>query len=94
MNNTNSYQGYRYPAEMIAHAVWLYHRFTLSFRDINELLAERGINVTHETTRQWRMEFDQHYANTLRIRCEYVAKPPMPPRRYLVPGRGLYNHQR
>ena len=38
----NPYAGYRYPAEIISHAVWLYHRFTLSFRDIEEMLAERG----------------------------------------------------
>ncbi len=49
----NPYHGYRYPAEIISHTVWLYHRFTLSFRDIEDLLAERGIVVTYETIRQW-----------------------------------------
>ena len=49
---TNPYAGYRYPAEIISHAVWLYFRFTLSFRDIEELLAARGILVTYETIRQ------------------------------------------
>ena len=55
MNDTRStlrYPGFRFPAEIIVHAVWLYHRFTLSFRDIEDLLAERGIIVTHETIRQ------------------------------------------
>ncbi len=44
----NAYNGYRYPAEIISHAVWLYHRFTLSFRDIEEILAERVIIVSYE----------------------------------------------
>jgi transposase-like protein len=55
MNDTRStlrYPGFRFPAEIIGHAVWLYHRFTLSFRDIEDLLAECGILVTHETIRQ------------------------------------------
>ena len=50
MNDTRStlrYPGFRFPAKIIGHAVWLYHRFTLSFRDIEDLLAERGIIVTH-----------------------------------------------
>ena len=46
MNNSNIYAGYRYPAQIISHAVWLYHRFTLSFRDIEELLAARGVVVS------------------------------------------------
>jgi putative transposase len=48
--------------------VWLYHRFTLSFRDIEDLLAERGIIVTHETIRQWCLRFGQEYANSIRRR--------------------------
>ena len=48
-NHTPSYHGYRYPPEIISHAVWLYHRFCLSFRDVEDLLAERGIMVTYET---------------------------------------------
>ncbi len=46
---TNPYAGFRYPAEIIGHAVWLYHRFTLSFREVEEIPAERGIIVSHET---------------------------------------------
>ena len=49
----NTYKGYRYPQEIISHAVWLHHRFTSSFRVIEELLACRGIVVTYETIRQW-----------------------------------------
>jgi putative transposase len=62
------YTGYRYPAEIISHAVWLYFRFTLSFRDIEELLAARGIVVTHETVRQWCLKFSQSFANEIRRR--------------------------
>ena len=47
------YHGYRFPPEIIAHAVWLYFRFHLSFRDVQDLLAERGVVVSHETIRQW-----------------------------------------
>ena len=50
MNKSNQlYRGYRFPSEIISHAIWLYHRFCLSFRDIEDLLAERGIVVTYET---------------------------------------------
>ena len=45
MKNSNIYAGYRYPAQIISHAVWLYHRFTLSFRDIEELLAARQVSL-------------------------------------------------
>ena len=48
-----SYRGYRFPPEIIQHAIWLYVRFTLSFRDIEDLLAERGIMVSYETVRRW-----------------------------------------
>ena len=48
-----SYAGYRFPPEIIQHAIWLYLRFTLSFRDVEELLAERGIDVSYETIRRW-----------------------------------------
>jgi len=52
MNNpTPSYQRHRFPSEIISHAVWLYHRFCLSFREVEELLAKRGISVTYETIR-------------------------------------------
>src|SRR5712671_36629 len=47
------YAGYRYPAEIIGHAVWLYFRFALGLRMVEELLAARGIIVSHETVRQW-----------------------------------------
>ena len=68
MNSQSNYHGHRYPAEIISHAVWLYHRFTLSFRDIEDLLAERGIIVSYETIRQWCLKFGPEYARKLRKR--------------------------
>jgi len=65
---TPSYAGYRFPPEIIAHAVWLYFRFSLSYRDVEELLAERGVIVTYESVRQWCRTFGQTYANGLRRR--------------------------
>ncbi len=63
-----NYKGFRFPSEIISHAVWLYFRFSLSFRDVEELLAQRGIVVTYETVRQWCLKFGQSYANELRRR--------------------------
>jgi putative transposase len=62
------YHGYRSPPEVIAHAVWLYHRFGLSFRDVEDLLAERGVTVTYETIRQWCLTFGLDYDRRLRSR--------------------------
>jgi putative transposase len=62
------YHGYRFPPEIIAHAVWLYFRFHLSFRDVQDLLAERGIIVSHETIRQWCTKFGATFAAGLRRR--------------------------
>ncbi|ABK45142.1 hypothetical protein Mmc1_2646 [Magnetococcus marinus MC-1] len=65
MENTPSLcQGYRYPGEIISHAVWLYHRFTLSFCNVEEIPASRGVNVPHESIRQWCLHFRQDYAIT------------------------------
>ena len=63
-----SYKGHRYPAEIIAHCVWLYHRFPLSFREVEELLLVRGVIVTYETIRQWCAKFGPVYAAGLRRR--------------------------
>ena len=63
-----SYHGYRFPSEIISHAVWLYHRFALSFRDVEDLLAQRSITLTYETIRQWCLTFGPSYARTLRRR--------------------------
>ncbi len=65
---TPSYQRHRFPSEIISHTVWLYHRFCLSFREVEELLAERGITVTYETVRQWCRKFGSAYARKLKKR--------------------------
>ncbi len=62
------YKGFRYPQEVISHAVWLYFRFSLSYRDVEDLLAERGILVAYETIHQWPRKFGQSFANRLRRR--------------------------
>ena len=63
-----SYAGYRFPAEVISHAIWLYFRFPLSLRMVEEMLAARGIVVSHETVRQWALKFGQAFANEIRRR--------------------------
>src|SRR5713101_1616777 len=63
-----SYHRHRFPAEIISHAVWLYHRFCLSFRDTEDLLAQRGITVSYEAIRQWCRRFGPAYARFLRRR--------------------------
>jgi putative transposase len=62
------YKNHRFPTEIISHAVWLYFRFCLSFRDVEELLCERGVSVTYEAIRKWCRKFGQQYANQLRRR--------------------------
>ena len=62
------YKGYRFPAEIIGHCVWLYFRFSLSYRDVEEMMAARGVVLTYETVRQWCLKFGQTYANELRRR--------------------------
>ena len=66
MKNQNIYKRYRFPSEIIQYAVWLYYRFNLSHRDIEDLLAERGINVTYEAIRLWCIRFGPRYATRLR----------------------------
>jgi putative transposase len=66
MKNQNIYKRYRFPPQIIQYAVWLYYRFNLSHRDIEDLLAERGINVTYETIRLWCIKFGPKYATRLK----------------------------
>src|SRR5580700_10547277 len=63
-----SYPRHRFPAEIISHAVWLYHVFSLSLRDVELILAERGIVVTHESIRHWSLKFGSDFAARLRRR--------------------------
>ena len=62
------YSGYRFPAEIISYAIWAYHRFCLSFRDVEDLLAERGIIVSYETIRLWCQKFGPDYARKVKRR--------------------------
>ena len=64
--HTVSYSRHRFPAEVIQQSVWLYFRFPLSFRDVEDLLAQRGIDVSYETVRRWSVRFDLAYARKLR----------------------------
>ncbi len=57
------YAGHRFPAEVISHGVWLYFRFPLGLRMVQEMLAARGIIVSHETVRRWALKFGQEFAN-------------------------------
>src|ERR671912_3071963 len=61
-----SYARHHFPTEVIRHAVWLYLRFTLSYRDVEELLGERGLDVSYETVRRWALKFGPAYARNLR----------------------------
>ena len=63
-----SYRGHRYPAKVISHCAWLYFRFPLSFREVEELMLQRGVIVSYETVRRWCARSGQAYANGLRRR--------------------------
>src|ERR1700719_2921812 len=65
---TISYARHRFPAVVIRHAVWLYFRFTLSYRTVEDLLAERGLDVSYETVRRWVLKFGPLFARELRLR--------------------------
>ena len=67
----NTYKRHRFPPDIISYAVWLYYRFNLSHRDIEDLLAERGITVTRESIRLWCMKFGALYAR--RLKRKYLA---------------------
>ena len=66
--STNPYKNHRFPVEIISHGVWLYYRFCLSYRDVEELLFIRGVIVSYEAIRKWCRKFGQAYANQLRRR--------------------------
>jgi putative transposase len=91
-----TYPGYRFPAEIISHAVWLYHVFSLSLRDVELILAERGVMVTHESIRFWCKKFGADFARKLRRRrpkpgvfakCIWARSgQPVPPAKITNPG--------
>src|SRR5260370_8241180 len=63
-----SYRRHRFPPAIIQHAIWLYLRFTLSYRDVEDLMAERGLDVSYETVRRWVLKFGPMIARNLRQR--------------------------
>jgi putative transposase len=63
--SVSPYHRHRFPAEIISHSVWLYFRFALSFRDVEEMLAMRGVALSYETIREWCLKFGQIYVNVL-----------------------------
>ncbi len=63
-----SYARHRFPSEIIQYAVWLYCRFSLSYRDVEDLLAERGVDTSYESVRRWVMKFGRVYAQRIRNR--------------------------
>ena len=75
-----SYRRHRFPAEIIQHAIWLYLRFTLSYRDVEELLAERGLDVSYETVRPLGAEIRP-------VNRAQAAARPAPPERAMAPRR-------
>jgi len=68
MSSSNPFRGFRYPAEVIEHAVWLYHCFSLSLRDVELIMAARGIVVSYESIRDWGLRFGRLFANELKRR--------------------------
>lgn len=88
-----SYSGYQFPPEIIHQAIWLYLRFTLSLRDVEDLLAERGITISYETVRRWVNHFRSTIAADLRKRRPRRYQPrrieAFAPRRWTHGGRRL-----
>ena len=87
MPSPSLYHRHRFPAEIISHCVWLYFRFSLSFRDVEEMLAMRGISLSYETVREWCLKFGQTYANGLRHKSPRPGRP-------MALGRGVSQNQR
>jgi transposase-like protein len=74
MSSSVSYKRHRFPSQIIAHAVWLYFRFPLSLRLVEEMLLERGIVVSYETIRRWGKTFGPAYARRLRRSCRLMCR--------------------
>ncbi|NRP75839.1 hypothetical protein ILFOPFJJ_06762 [Ensifer psoraleae] len=69
------YRRHRFPAQVIAHAVWLYFRFPLSLRMVEDMLAARRVIVSHQTVRLWAEKFGRHFANNIRKRSAGKSSP-------------------
>jgi transposase-like protein len=87
-----SYRRHRFPAEIIQHAIWLYLRFILSYRDVEELLAERGLDISYETVRRWVLNFGPLIARKAAAgpRAEFAADSTSRRGRVAHPGRRSY----
>ncbi len=66
VSSVSLYKGHRFPAKIISHCVWLYFRFSLSFRDVEDMMAERGVMVSYESVREWCLKFGAAYAKRIR----------------------------
>src|SRR5216684_8980334 len=66
VSSVSPYKGHRFPTKIISHCVWLYFRFSLSFRDVEEMMAERGVVVSYESVREWCLKFGAAYAKRIR----------------------------
>lgn len=66
MSSSSLYQRHRFPPEIISHCVWLYYRFALSFRDVEEIMAERGVTLSYEAIREWSRKFGNSFAKKLK----------------------------
>ena len=86
------FAGYRFPAEVIGYTIWLYFCFPLSLRMVEEMLAARGIVVSHETVRQWALKFGQEFANSICRRAPRRGDCPQGTRqRQVAPGRDRHH---
>ncbi len=91
-NDRLSYRRHRFPPEIISHAVWLYHRFGLSLRDVEDLLAKRGVIVSYEAIRYWCAKFGPHYAAKLRRRQGRASETESRARRLQASSRTHWRH--
>lgn len=71
--SSNPYRGFRFPVKVIEHTVWLYHCFSLSLRNVELILAARGIMVSYESVHQWALKFGQDFTNRIRRRLPTVG---------------------
>src|SRR5512147_418726 len=86
-----SYARHQFPPSVIQHAVWLYLRFQLSLRDVEDLLAERGLDVSYETIRRWVMKFGTIYAKRLRaVRSKPIGQWHLDEMFVSIGGRPMY----
>src|SRR5437764_10289049 len=93
-----SYRRHRFPPAVIQHAVWVYLRFTLSYRDVEDLLAERGLDISYETVRSWVLKFGPVIARRLRggrprrtVRCHLAEMAVGIAANGRYPGRAVHN---